>query len=332
MDIIRRIEDTFALFEQMGMQKNICVPKTIYQYVSLPQKGYAEVWGNISRFYFNSVDYHTLKEFVWPCQLDEPYIEFGLNEKTDYFTYSENIDETPQSPLNGFSFSVVRPTGAVSCIYCMPNTHCISHSFILRHQVALKRLFPVIHRIFGNEVDEYSILQLAGNRCIAGCSKILAEFQNCTYETEALSFFIDSKENELLALLVNSIETLDQCTVPHYTSYERQTVADVQKILRESLHSPPSIRAIALDVGINPNKLQELFKYYSGSTVMEYLRSYRMQKALSLLDGDMLLYEIAREVGYRSVDRFSEAFTKTYGISPGKYRKMNETADYRGTY
>ena len=321
MDIIQTIEETFDLFEEMGMQKKSCIPKTIYQYISLPQKGYAQIWGDINRFYYNSVDYHTLREFIQPCQLDEPYIEFGISEKTDYFTYSENIDDPPKSPLSGFSFSVVRPTGAVSCIYCTRDTHCIGHSFILRHRVCLERLYPAIHRVFGSQVDEYSIIQMAGNRCIAGCSKILTEFQNCTYETEALSFFIESKKNELLALLIHSIETLDQHSVPHYTAYERQTVADVQKVLRESLHNPPSIRAIARDVGINPNKLQELFKYYSGTTVMDYLRSYRMQRALTLLDGDMLLYEIAKEVGYRSVDRFSEAFTKTYGVSPGKYRK-----------
>ena len=321
MKTIRTIEETFALFEQMGMQKTSRAPKTRYEYVSLPQKGHAEVWGDLNRFYFSSVDYHTLQELIQPCRLDEPYVEFGISEKTESFTYSANIDEVPQSPLNGFSFSVVRPTGAVGCLYCTRDAHCIGHSLILRHKVCLDRLFPTIHRVCGREADEYSIVQMAGNRCMAGCAKILAEFQSCTYETEALDFFIAGKENELLALLIHAIETLDQRTVPRYTPYERQAVADVQKVLRESLQSPPSIRTLARDVNLNPNKLQELFKYYSGITVMEYLRSYRMQKALMLLDGDMLLYEIAREVGYRSVDRFSEAFAKAYGVSPGKYRK-----------
>lgn len=322
MDIIRTVEETIAYFEQMGMQKTTHTPKTIYQYKSLPQKGYAEVWGDIEHFYFTCVDYHNLKEFAQPCQMDEPYVEFGISEKAELFTYSENIDEAPQNLPNGFLFSVIRPTGAVSCIYSMRGAHCVGHSFILRHRICVERLFPVIHRIFGREADEYSILQMAGNRCIAGCSKILRELQNCTYETDSLRFFIEAKENELLALLIHSIETIDQHSVPHYTSYERQAVADVQKILQKALQNPPSIRTLARDMGINPNKLQELFKYYSGVTVMEYLRSYRMQQALTLLDSDMLLYEIAQEIGYRSVDRFSEAFAKAYGISPGKYRKV----------
>lgn len=53
---------------------------------------------------------------------------------------------------------------------------------------------------------------------------------------------------------------------------------------------------------------------------MEYLRSYRMERA-----GASAHEKIADELGYKRPSRFSEAFYKTYGLLPSKYRKMLKT-------
>ncbi|MFV0412697.1 MAG: helix-turn-helix domain-containing protein, partial [Oscillospiraceae bacterium] len=95
--------------------------------------------------------------------------------------------------------------------------------------------------------------------------------------------------------------------------------------LKNAIKKPPTLRALARQTGINPNKMQAVFRYYTGVTIMDYLRNYRMQRALQLLAGDLLLDEIAHEVGYRSASRFSEAFVKAYGILPSKYRKMQRS-------
>lgn len=322
MELIRTPEDSFAVFEEMGMQKQICIPKTIYRYVALPKMGFVEVWGDIGRFYYVIANYHTLNELIQPYQMNEPYVEFGLNENPEEFYFSEKMGAPKKTQPDSVTFSVVRPTRASGCIYCCRDVHCVVRSFVLRHQTCVERLFPTIYRIFGRKADPYTVLQMAGNTCLISCGEILAELKRCTYEGDALQMYLDGKELELLAVLTHAIETLDEQAVPHYTSYERQSVFDVQKLLQESVQKPPSIRKIARDFGINPNKLQELFKYYNGVTVMEYLRSYRMQQALSLLANDMILSDIAKEIGYQSTSRFSEAFVKTYGISPGKYRKL----------
>ena len=322
MEPIRTVEDSLAFFETLGMQKKIHAPKTIYSYNSLPQKGYAQVWGDIDRFYYTCLDYHTLKEVVQPYQMDEPYVEFGIIEEFENFTTCSKEGEPTQSPPDRLSFTVVRPTGAKGCCYFRRNSHCVGRSFILRHKTCVEQIFPTIHRLFGKDIDEYSILQMAGNACLTSCGEILAGLKNCTYEGNALRLYLNGKAFELLAILTHAIETLDKHAVPQYSPYERQAVWDVEKILQNSILNPPSIRKLALEVAINPNKLQELFKYYNGVTVMEYLRSYRMEQALLLLASDMLLSDIAKQVGYQSAARFSEAFVKAYGISPGKYRKL----------
>lgn len=64
------------------------------------------------------------------------------------------------------------------------------------------------------------------------------------------------------------------------------------------------------------------FKDLVGETPLEYLTSWRMQKATGLLQkSDKKLFEVAKSVGYDSDAAFSKAFKRVFGLAPWEYRR-----------
>ena len=65
-----------------------------------------------------------------------------------------------------------------------------------------------------------------------------------------------------------------------------------------------------------------LFKEHLGKTFRQGLRDVRMEKAKPLIEETPLpIREVSRRCGFRSPQRFNEAFKRMYGISPGAQRK-----------
>jgi two-component system response regulator YesN len=73
--------------------------------------------------------------------------------------------------------------------------------------------------------------------------------------------------------------------------------------------------------------LRHIFKKETGQTVLDYLTLVRIEKAKKLLDsGNYKVYEVARMVGYKTSQYFSQVFRKIVGVNPIEYSvgKINE--------
>jgi two-component system response regulator YesN len=83
------------------------------------------------------------------------------------------------------------------------------------------------------------------------------------------------------------------------------------------------LQTVANAIQINAAYLSRLMHKQLGMSFVDYLTSYRMQKAALLLrtcEKDMRLYEIAQKLGYSSQHYFCRLFKKYYGMSPQQYR------------
>ena len=68
----------------------------------------------------------------------------------------------------------------------------------------------------------------------------------------------------------------------------------------------------------------KLFKQHLGKPFLEKLREIRIARAVPMItETTMYMNEIAAECGFRSPNRFCEAFKRINGISPVEYRKRN---------
>lgn len=99
-----------------------------------------------------------------------------------------------------------------------------------------------------------------------------------------------------------------------------ERVEKVIAILRENIASPPPLQEIAQRVGCSPFYLSRTFSKEVGSTIPQYMRKLRMEKAAELLkSGKFNVTEAALEVGYSSLSHFSQAFHEIFGCCPGLF-------------
>ncbi|MFX0556151.1 nickel-binding protein [Maribacter sp. CXY002] len=76
-------------------------------------------------------------------------------------------------------------------------------------------------------------------------------------------------------------------------------------------------------LGLSKSKLYRIMMSIIGKSPNSYLKEYRLNKALSLLDKHLSnISEIAYQTGFSSPTYFSKCFYEMYGILPSKYNKL----------
>jgi AraC-like DNA-binding protein len=84
---------------------------------------------------------------------------------------------------------------------------------------------------------------------------------------------------------------------------------------------PPTLSELAKAVGINEYKLKKGFKETFGNTVFGYLADTRLELArIELFEKKKSVSQLAFELGYSSIQHFSNAFKKKFGVSPGRLK------------
>lgn len=78
---------------------------------------------------------------------------------------------------------------------------------------------------------------------------------------------------------------------------------------------------IAHACGLDRSYMTRLFKEATGRTPQDYLMSYRMKSACTMLEkGNISIQNIAYSVGYSDYATFSKAFKRYIKVSPNEYR------------
>ncbi len=101
------------------------------------------------------------------------------------------------------------------------------------------------------------------------------------------------------------------------------SASDIEKIrqsralLEENLITPPSLKEMAVIIGLNDYKLKAGYRQAYGSTYHRTLTELRLEKARRiLLKKDRSVSETAMEVGYGNLGDFGIAFKKRFGMTP----------------
>ncbi len=136
------------------------------------------------------------------------------------------------------------------------------------------------------------------------------------YEREYYSI---AKTYELMdylksAYAKNELETSDSMQL----QYVRTVIKFIHLKFSEQIHMDD----IAQTCGLNRSYLSRLFHDATGSTIKEFLTTYRINIAKNMLKNtDNSIQYVAFAVGYNDIFTFSKAFKKFAGMSPSDYRK-----------
>ena len=109
----------------------------------------------------------------------------------------------------------------------------------------------------------------------------------------------------------------------YMTRTQTDTVRAIRTYLVEHLDRRITLPELSTRFGIPLTTMKQNFKTVYGDTIGSYIQSYRMQKAMFLLqETNQSIIEIAGQVGYQNASKFSEAFRQFAGTTPTEYRKI----------
>lgn len=133
------------------------------------------------------------------------------------------------------------------------------------------------------------------------------------------------QQSRLLDLLAEALAPL-QAPAPAPASAPTPAMSRRLRDLREFLNSEAanelSLDDIASRVGMSVNALQEQFRRAYGTTVFEFVRESRLQRARLALERDGLsIKQAAALAGYSSAANFATAFGRRFGLRPKDARR-----------
>lgn len=83
-----------------------------------------------------------------------------------------------------------------------------------------------------------------------------------------------------------------------------------------------TLEELASEFHYSRANINNVFKKYTGTTIRQYTKKLRLQKAEQLLQNTRFsVEEVAMEVGYNDISYFIEQFKAHYGMTPLQYRK-----------
>lgn len=137
----------------------------------------------------------------------------------------------------------------------------------------------------------------------------------------------------LTEFLIRSIFRDDASSAPSGSAITRtlrvaqERVQRVKDLMLAQIDAPPSLDELAATVGCNPSYLSRTFTQVEGTTLSQWLRRVRIERAASLIaSGQCNVSEAALEVGYQSFSHFSRAFAEEKGVPPSHWVRRLSTS------
>lgn len=158
------------------------------------------------------------------------------------------------------------------------------------------------------------------NRILALCEQILSP---PTSPGIVHRLGVESKAIEIFATALASLggaqhsEDSPEATMRHITR-----ARTVRQFLIDHVDENIELPAIAKAVGMSVESMQRAFKSAYGTTVVDFVREYRLHQARrAICQEGISVSEAAYRAGYTSPANFSTAFKKLFGLTPSEAAK-----------
>lgn len=126
---------------------------------------------------------------------------------------------------------------------------------------------------------------------------------------------------------INTISTVIEDTIPTKEDSEKTLFIRIELLMKDKKFfkiKDISLERLSEELNSNRTYISKVINKYSGMSFNNYINTYRINEATVILsdpDNDMLLKQIADDLGYNSISVFSKTFQKNIGLSPTSYRK-----------
>ncbi|MFT8888823.1 MAG: AraC family transcriptional regulator [Ethanoligenens sp.] len=155
---------------------------------------------------------------------------------------------------------------------------------------------------------------------------LLSRILSLVQTADASAMYMEGMVQQLLSLLINdytaNTDSKRDCSI---SESDRCGVQNVASYLLEQYAQPIAVKTLEQVAFMGKTKLSCLFRQQYGMTLFSFLQKVRMEKAEELLvQTDLSIGEIMRQVGYSNLSGFTECFKRTTGYAPTQYRRQPE--------
>ena len=106
----------------------------------------------------------------------------------------------------------------------------------------------------------------------------------------------------------------------------RTLVSRTIDLLQRNYTGKLRLSALARQVGASTSHLSTVFRREVGTTIGDYRRRIRIEKARAMLDaGKLTVSEISDRLGFCDVAHFSKSFSACTGVSPTRYQSIDRS-------
>jgi AraC-like DNA-binding protein len=150
---------------------------------------------------------------------------------------------------------------------------------------------------------------------------VLNQIKEYNLHDAVKKLYFKAKVLELLSLYFHQSNKSEKEQCPFLADQANMPkIKKAKEIIISKISEPPSLQALANEVGLPLNRLKEGFKQVYGTSVFSFLLDYKMEYARQLLaSGSHNVNEVGVEIGYSTASHFIAAFKKKFGVTPKKY-------------
>ena len=186
----------------------------------------------------------------------------------------------------------------------------------MQRMLAGNRVPSTVQRFIDGQVDNFGVTP----RLSADMRGLVGKIRVNPYTGGIGALY---RQSRVCDLLVEALSDLDGYKegAKRVIGADQRKAMEVRDLLMADLANPPSVEALAGQVGLSQRRLNEAFRDIFGLTVFEWLVDQRLTLARDLLrNGDLSVKEIAYRLGYVHPNNFTKAFTRRFGRAPGRFR------------
>lgn len=106
---------------------------------------------------------------------------------------------------------------------------------------------------------------------------------------------------------------------------KQELVHAALRIIEQTYRTDLSLKQAADQLQVSTPTLSLVFKEVQGENFIDYVTRFRVEKVKAMLrDTDLIIGQIAEEVGYNNAQQLIRVFKKVEGVTPGDYRKQHQ--------
>lgn len=118
------------------------------------------------------------------------------------------------------------------------------------------------------------------------------------------------------------IDPVIKMRMEYLESHSYSMLEEIEKLIAAK-NGNLSLTECADELGVHPTYIWKVLKMERGKSFSDYVEEYKLNEAKRLLlESDLTVAEIAEKLNYTNAQNFIRFFSKSTGVTPGKFRKL----------